>query len=528
MGHLGKALLIACVATLVVPAMAAAAGPPQIDASWVTEVTATGAKLRAEINPDGLETSYRFEYISDAAYRANLGAAPPRDGFFGAAQAPPGKEAGIGSGTVPLAEVQSASSLAPATAYHYRVVATNSGGPPVIGPEHVFTTQETSLVFRLPDNRGWELVSPVDKNGGAIAAPEAIFGGGDIQAAAVDPGENAPAVTYGSTTSFGEAAGAPPASQYSSRRTAAGWLTGNVSAPLESAAYGDDPDGAPYRLFSSDLSHALLFGGLACRGGLPGCPEPNQPLPGSGAPPGYMAFYMRDNSSGAFASLLSAADVAPSSVSPQAFEVSLAAASPDLAHVVLSSCAALTADASEIAAGPQACDPEEQNLYEWSAGGLTAVNGAVPGAGIAAPSGAVSSDGSRVYWTRGPNLYLREGAQTSQVDEAQGGGGTFQTATPDGSIAFFTKGGHLFRFVATAKAALDITPGGGVVGVLGASADGSYVYYQDAAGLQLWHAGVTTTVAAGDHAAAESDYPPATGTARVSADGLRLVFLSKA
>jgi hypothetical protein len=516
-------VLIACAAILIVPVLASAAGPPQINASWVTEVTATGAKLRAEINPDGFSTSYRFEYISDAAYRANLEAA--RDGFFGAAQAPPKNEGGLAPGTVPLAVVQQAGSLTPATTYHYRPVATNSAGPPVIGPAHVFTTQETSLVFRLPDGRGWELVSPADKNGGAVAAPEAIFGGGDIQAAAVAPGESVPAVTYGSATSFGEAAGAPPASQYTSRRTAGGWLTGNISTPLDSAAYGDDPDGAPYRLFSSDLSRALLFGGLACRGGLPGCPEPNQPLPGTGAPQGYMAYYMRDNASGTLTSLLSAADVAHSAVSPHAFEVSFAAASADLSHVVLSSCAALTVGATEVPGGPGACDPGEPNLYEWSAGGLTSVNGGTPGAEIAAPNGAVSSDGSRVYWTRGANLFLREGASTVQVD---GGGGTFQTATPDGSIAFFSKGGDLYRFVAATKTALDIVPGAGVVGVLGASADGNYVYYQDAAGLQLWHAGATTTVAAGPAAAAASDYPPATGTSRVSADGLHLAFLSKA
>jgi hypothetical protein len=528
LGRFGKVVLIACAAILIAPALASAVGPPQINAAWVTEVTATGAKLRAEINPNGVSTGYRFEYISDAAYRANLEAVPSRDGFFGAARVPPGKEAGIGSGTVALAVVQQVGALSPATEYHYRPVAINSAGPPVVGPAHVLTTEEISLAFRLPDDRGWELVSPVDNNGGAIAAPGQIFGGGDIQAAAVAPGESAPAVAYGSATAFGKAVGAPPASQYTSRRTAAGWLTENVSTPLDSAAYGDDPDGAPYRLFSSDLSRALLFGGLACRGGLPGCPEPNQPLPGTGAPLGYMAYYLRDNASGALTSLLDAGDVAHSGLSPQALEVSFAAASPDLSHVVLSSCAALTADATEVGGSPGVCDPEEPNLYEWSAAGLTSINGGAPGAEIASPNGAVSNDGSRVYWKRGADLYLRDGAQTVQVDESQGGGGTFQTATPDGSIALFTKAGHLYRFNAATKATLDLTSGGGVVGVLGASADGNYVYYQDAGGLQLWHAGVTTPVAAGVDAAAESDYPPATGTARVSADGLHLAFLSKA
>jgi hypothetical protein len=528
-------LLIVCAVILLLPAAAAAAGPPQIAASWVTDVTATGANLRAEINPNGLSTTYRFEYIADAAYRANLEAVPPREGFFGAAKVPQGVGTGIGSGTTPLAVAQHLGGLSPAGSYHYRPVATNSAAPePVVGPEHALATQETGLVFHLPDNRGWEMVSPVDKGGGAIAAPGALFGGGEIQAASTAPADAAaPLFTYGSSTAFGEAAGAPPVSQYVSRRTGSGWSTENVSTPLDSGAYGEAPDGAPYRLFSADLSRALIFGGLSCRGGLEGCPTPNPPLPGTGAPAGYMAYYMRDSASGSLVSLLDAADVAHSAVLPQAFEVAFAAAATDLSHVVLSSCAALTAGAKEVPGGPGRCDPSAPNLYEWSSSGLKSLNllpgdtEGSPGAEVAAPSGAVSSDGSRVYWRRGGNIYLREGAQTDQVDEAQGGGGEFQAATPDGSIAFFTKAGHLYRFVAATKTASDITPAGGVTGVLGTSADGNYVYFLDATALELWHAGITTTVASGAGAAVAGDYPPATGTARVSADGRHLAFLSR-
>ena len=67
------------------------------------------------------------------------------------------------------------------------------------------------------------------------------------------------------------------------------------------------------------------------------------------------------------------------------------------------------------------------------------------------------------------------------------------------------------------KAANDLTPGGGVQGVLGASEDGAKVYYLSAAGLFLWDDGNTSEVAS---SAAASNYPPATGTARVSQDGL--------
>ncbi len=124
------------------------------------------------------------------------------------------------------------------------------------------------------------------------------------------------------------------------------------------------------------------------------------------------------------------------------------------------------------------------------------------------------------------NLYLREGAATKQVDTAAGGGGSFETASVDGQTAFFTKGGHLWRYQAAgAGSAGDLTPAGGVQGVLGASEDGTSVYYLTAAGLFRWHSGTPTKVADGADA---SNYPPATGTARVSADGTRLLFVATA
>jgi hypothetical protein len=520
--HLATALatlfLAAWLAVLAAPAASLAAGQPQILSAWVTDVTATGANLGVEINPNGLPTTYRFEYISDAAYRANLEAVPPREGFFGAGKVPPGGEAGLGSGTAPLRTVQHVSGLAPATSYRYRPVATNSAGTS-FGPEHVLATQEFSVRFKLPDGRGWELVSPVDKGGGAIGAPETIFGGGDFQAA-----EAGAAVAYGSVTAFGGAAGAPPSSQYVSTRTDAGWSTQNVTTPLASAAYGDQPDGAPYRVFSTDLARSLLFGGLPCRGDDEACQSPNPVLPGTGAPAGYMAFYLRNGSSGTFASLLTQAALDHSAVGPESFEVSFAGASPDLSHIVLSSCAALTAGATEILDGPGKCDPEEQNLYEWSGAGLVLLN-STPGAAIGASIGAVSANGARVYWTQDGNLHLRDGAQSVAVDEAEGG--TFEAASADGAFAFFTKTAELYRYDAVAKDSTKLTPAGGVVGVLGASPDGRDVYFQDASGIEHWHeGGGTSQVAAGAEAAAPSDYPPATATARVSAGGDHLAFLS--
>jgi hypothetical protein len=522
---LGKASLIACAAILLIPAAALAAGP-LIEESWVVgrEVNSDGATLFMQVNPAGDHIDYYFEYLTDAAYQAN----PAGNRFAGAKKTTEGGIQFAG----PREVSRPTGALIPNTAYRYRPVAVGPGGTTVGEGEliHLFVTRETGVASHLPDGRAWEMVSPVDKNGGDIAAPEELFGGGDFQAG----GDGV--VTYGSGTSFGAAAGAPPSSQYVSRRTGTGWVTENVSAPLDSAAYGDDPDGVPYRVFSADLSRAVLFGGLACRGGLEGCPALNPPIPGSGAPPGYMAFYLRDNANGQFTSLLGPADVAHSTgkITPTAFEVAFAAASPDLSHVILSSCAALTANASEVPAGGGKCDPSATNLYDWSAAGLKAVNlrpgdaTTTPGATIAAPLGAVSTNGSRIYWSEGGDTYLREGSKSAWVDQALGGGADFQTATPDGSLAFLTKAGHLHRFTAATEALSDLAPSGGVVGMLGTAADGSSVYFQDAAGLELWRANSISTIVEGVDATLPGSYPPATGTARVSADGLRLAFLSEA
>jgi hypothetical protein len=347
----------------------------------------------------------------------------------------------------------------------------------------------------LLDSRGWEMVSPIEKNGGEVQGFGANAGGDVLQAAA--DGESA---TFSSASSFGpEALGAPVASQYLSRRTGGGWVTSDITLPTVSGAYGEEPAGVPYRLFSGDLARAVLLNGQSCAE-QPGCPR------------GYS---LRQSAGGALA------------LSPEAPDLRFAGASPDLRHVILSTCVALTPDATE-AVEEGGCNPTMRNLYEWDGSQLTLVNllagesKGTPGATLAAPASAVSEDGSRVYWTLAGDLYVSEGGSAFHVDES-GVNGLFQTATPDGSVAFFLKGKVLYRYDAVGRHGTEIPTPGEVQGVLGASADGTYAYYVTPNGLYLWHSGTTTKVAAGADA---SNYPTATGTARVSPDGTRLAFVS--
>jgi len=371
----------------------------------------------------------------------------------------------------------------------------------------------------LPDGRGWEMVSPVDKNGGQ-ADPTGTLGGGGVLEAASQGG----AVTYSSATAFGpDAVGSPPASQYVVTRGGGGWQSENVTVPTVSGGYRLDDQGVPYQLFSPDLVRALLFNGDHCRGDMTGCPVANPPLAGTDAPVGYQDYYLLE--AGSFEALVGAADVAGHSIDPAEFNLRLVGASPDLRSTVLSTCSQLTSEAVD------GCDAAEPNIYRWrQADSAPTLVNTSPGAVLAAPAGAVSADGGRVYYndTGSGELRLYDAGVQRQVDEDAGEEGIFQAASQDGSIAYFTTGaGHLWRYSATTDSASDLTPAGGVVGVLGVSASGSDVYFQDGGGLKLWSEGTVTTAASGGSAADQSTYPAATGAARVSADGSKLLFVSK-
>ena len=522
-GLASVAVLTATLALATGAKPASAAGPPIVGEIWASAVLSSSARLHAEIDLNELTSGYHFDYITEPAYQANLQAG--KDGFTGALRSPPTGEATIVPDG-PEVQVRQLFGLSPDTTYRYRVVAKNSAGPAAPSEIDTFTTQVLGGGTLLPDDRGWEMVSPVQKNGGEVEAPSEIADGGVLQAAA-----DGDAVTYDSAASFAGGTGAPPASQYLATRTSDGWSTQNITVPIFSGSFHEEHKGVPYRLFSGDLTRALLLNGDRCRGEGTDCPVANPPLPGTDAPPGYQNYYLRDNTSAGFEALLGASDVSGLGLDPADFTVRTVGATPDLHHVVLSTCAALTPNATEVPLG-EGCDPEEPNLYRWSAGsGLTLLNilpaqsQGEPGAALAAQSAAISANGSRVYWTDlvTGNLYLRDGGLTKLAEA----GASFQTASTDGSKAFFTKAEHLYKYDAATQLSTDLTPGGGVVGVLGSSEDASRVYYQDAGGLKLWLNGATSTIAPGPGVADEGNYPPTTGTARVGADGDHLLFVSK-
>ncbi len=376
----------------------------------------------------------------------------------------------------------------------------------------VLTSTGTALA--LPDGRGWELVTPVEKNGGQVGPPGSIAGGGVLQAVA-----NGGALTYSARASFGtDPAGAPLASQYLARRGAAGWSTDNLTAPIFSGTYDLSDQGVPYQIFSSDLARAFVLNGDHCRGEAEGCAVANPPLPGTDAPAGYQNYYLWE--AGTFEAILGSADIAGRGLDPATFDLRLVGVAPDLRTAVFASCSALASNATD------GCGEGKGNLYRRGPdGGLTSLN-ATPGAELAAPAGAISTDGSRIYWQDQvtDNLYVRDGNTTRQVDAGAGGGGTFEAASTDGATAYYSKAGNLWRYQTASDTSAQIASG--IEGVLAASSNGDRVYFQDAAGLQYWMGGSVHEIAPGAAAADPSTYPAATGRARVSNDGSRLLFVS--
>jgi hypothetical protein len=118
------AVLLASLALAAGPALAASA--PSVDSEstrYSTQDVSTSRLLQAQINPNGLDATYHFEYGTTTGYGTSV----------------PIPDADIGSGTSDVAVSQRIASLALNTTYHYRVVATNTAGT-TSGADQTFTS----------------------------------------------------------------------------------------------------------------------------------------------------------------------------------------------------------------------------------------------------------------------------------------------------------------------------------------------------------------------------------------------------
>src|SRR4051812_13785705 len=97
--------------------------PPTIETEAASSVQTGGATLNAKIDPEGLATTYRFEYGTTTAYGTAV----------------PAVAKSAGSGGSAVTGTQAVTGLTAGTTYHFRVVAVNEAGES-IGEEGAFTT----------------------------------------------------------------------------------------------------------------------------------------------------------------------------------------------------------------------------------------------------------------------------------------------------------------------------------------------------------------------------------------------------
>jgi hypothetical protein len=262
--------------------------PPEVEAQRATSITETETLLRARVNPGAADTTYRFQYISQADYEAD------GETYGEGTQSAPAPEADAGSGASFKAVSAPISGLAPKSAYRFRLVATNhckeaepevpcttsgAGKAGEEGADAAFTTYGPDP--GMPDQRGYELVSPPDTNG---LIPTAGIGrnafGISFTTALVSPD--------GQSVSFGTEGGSLPDLEgggfhdlYTATRTPTGWQTSfagltGAEAPREVFPGGVSPDHR-YSFWGLGDSAGTLAEGNYLRG-----PQGVEPIPGPG------------------------------------------------------------------------------------------------------------------------------------------------------------------------------------------------------------------------------------------------------
>jgi hypothetical protein len=556
----------------------ATVGPPRIEATFALPIGVDSATLKGLVNPNGgpnaaEATSYIIEYVSQADFEASE--------YDNATVVPPGGEA-IGSGSEDVEVAQPVTGLTPGSTYHFRIVAENEAGAKQ-GPDTAFTTY-IGQAAGLPDGRAYEQATPVAK-GGSSAQGLAKF---------VKAADSGGGITFFSNGGIPGSEGTQQYPSYLSQRApdGSGWST---QGTLPTAANGSS---AVLRAYNEDLSQTYVTQ--------------------SKAPVENGSLYQRDSATHGLRAIGGGVEV-------KSIFNTYAGESADGSKVLVE---LEHRSVPPPGAAPESQNTfvwEKASGKLTVAGVLNdeqaPVGGTSPGSFVfhGGPNNytlyerPISSDGSRVYFTAlaSHQLYLRLNptqpqslmaggectqparACTVQVSAPEEGVSdpngpqlaTLWIASPDGSKAFFTspgkltadattgpedKGRDLYRYDAASGDLTDLTVdstdpnGADVQGVIGASNDGSYVYFVangvlapgaalgdcqnnvsenaveytvGTCNLYLWHNGVITYIASQHAGATQLAFGDAYNwlrkpvdasqkTARVASDGHTLLFVS--
>ena len=472
-------------------------GPPMISADQVLSTADTEASLKALVNPEGFATACSFEYGLSELY----------------GQSTPDQQ--IGNDRTDHAVLANLEGLEPGETYHWRVVCSNESGT-TKGQDRTFTTfrltpeggtcansaLRTGASASLPDCRAYEMVSPIDKNGGDVVRELSGAGetGGYVQAA-----PDGDSLAYTTLSAFADPPNAVNFNQYiASRRergqSGEGWSSQGVHTPIAGQSSRSVVDGEfgivrEFMAFSPDL----------CSGWLIDTQTPPTIAEGQ---VGFPNLYRRDTcnvDAGGFEPVIPSPRYELPAGTGKDFvdRTSVQGVSADSRHTIFAARAPLNEAAPSFNTQlyDRFCPTAESEICQGVEGSITLVSVLPDGSPAAGTSqvgsgasrnldNAVSEDGSHVYWSSNL-LYLRlrpeqgivgnecEGG-TSCTIAVSSGAAVFWTASVDGSKALYSEGEELYEFDLAREGG-----GGeasrliatGVKGVAGASEDLSRIYF---------------------------------------------------
>ncbi|HEX5376058.1 MAG TPA: hypothetical protein VFW48_07860, partial [Solirubrobacterales bacterium] len=441
--------------------------PPAISGTNFSNVTDSEAILRAELNPNGAETSYYFEYVEEATFEDS--------GFAEALSTP---EAELPPGSSPVTVSAALGGLSAETKYRFRLRAASHCDPkePAAicavegereeegkGEEipHAFATYPVPAQLgpcanealrvgpsaALPDCRAYERVSPLDTGSNMPSA--ASFGFGNGFASELSRGD-------GEAVFFEIENGSVPGSEgngfidrYEASRDAEGW---RIELRSPNGAQSEHPYSGGV---SADHGYAFWRTGssIADEGSF-----------------GPSTTYLR-RPDGSF-ELLGQGNLGVD-LAPEGRWISYGAS-----HVVFTSAKRLEEGAQE----PQSGTTSER-IYDRTPDGTLHVVSLLPGDATPSPGATVtykgvSADGATVAFTvtegGATTLYLR--IDNSETVAAATGATTFAGLSANGSRLTYLKGGDVFSYDTAADTTAPVGSGGEST-VVNVSADGSHVYF---------------------------------------------------
>jgi NHL repeat len=468
--------------------------PPRILSQFTLSATTDSAAVRASIDPRfDAGTTYFVQYANAACLEGIGGWAEP---CVKEQPAPPGLALGAGVIDFPFSTAKVfLRELEPGTDYRYRFAA-ESGGGSVFGVGGEVGADGEDATFRtfaphqpgsacpdalrigpaaaLPDCRAYELVSPVDKEGADIIVPnEPNFRLASVDRSAAS-GER---FTYSARKAFGDSPSATYAPQYlASRRergqAGEGWSTHAISPPRAELSLGTPPlAGADteFKAFSEDLCSAWLIRD-----------DTVAPPLAPSAPTGTQVPYKRSNcgpGADSYEALLTTAPHRPqvgleleglSSDGTRAFYSANDTLLPGVPDPVSGSSferALYESFGGSVQPGAAVCRLPGGTMSKTCSAGTA--HAATPENRITTVAGAVSGDGSRVYWSssyKAPaKLFVRVNPSEAQSALANGnatGKGTLSAGSDE--ITGVTSESGAFAVGQGIVAETQATAGGGI------------------------------------------------------------------